>query len=202
MGLDALVVGYEYGHEYLKWRKSGYGRKRRVLAGAGRRWKGAAARAVTHDLAKTTLQKFNGYKMNCAFIHVLDPRMSSTSMQRCAAVVTRVYSGYAGGNCGHYGPRIVSLLKWHSPCREDDVRLQWEVLEPRPGTAGWALSAVFYGATALAPDQPDCVPPETLLEKVEYPFTVVRSVVIAWIATVVGAIPLATLPPGLTAFIV
>lgn len=113
-----------------------------------------AGRTVTHDLAKTTLQKFNGtssgqklfflYKMNCAFIHVLDPRMSSTSMQRCAAVVTRVYSG-------------------------------------------WAVSAVFYGATALAPDQPDCVPPETLLEKV------VRSVVIAWIATVVGAIPLATL---------
>ena len=113
-----------------------------------------AGTTCIHDLAKSALREFDRtsfrsklfalYNMNCKFIHVLDPRMSSTCTQRTAAVISKVYSG-------------------------------------------WAVSAVFFGATALAPDQPDCVPPETLLEKV------IRSVVIAWISAIAGAIPLVAL---------
>ncbi|CAE7495486.1 gefF [Symbiodinium natans] len=111
-------------------------------------------RTVTHDLAKLTLKSFERmgclsklfllYRINCQFLRVLDPRMTSTSLQRTAVVMARVYSG-------------------------------------------WAVSATFYGATSLAPDQPDCEPKEGLVEKI------VRSVVIAWITTLVGAMPLAAL---------
>ena len=104
------------------------------------------SKSGTTDFDRTTFRSklFSLYNMNCSFIQVLDPRMSSTCTQRTAAVISKVYSG-------------------------------------------WAVSAVFFGQTALAPDQPDCVPPETLLEKV------IRSVVIAWISAIAGAIPLVAL---------
>ena len=53
--------------------------------------------------------------------------------------------------------------------------------------SGWAVMAVFYGSTALAPGQPDCTPPEELLEKL------VRSAVVSWISAVVGSLPFVAL---------
>jgi len=49
--------------------------------------------------------------------------------------------------------------------------------------SGWAIMALFYGSTALAPGQPECAPPEALLEKL------VRSAVVAWISAAFGALP-------------
>lgn len=53
--------------------------------------------------------------------------------------------------------------------------------------SGWAIMAVFYGSTALAPDQPECAPPEALLDKL------VRSAVIAWISAIFGSVPFVVL---------
>ncbi|CAE7207777.1 unnamed protein product [Symbiodinium microadriaticum] len=49
--------------------------------------------------------------------------------------------------------------------------------------SGWAIMALFYDSTALAPGQPECAPPEALLDKL------VRSAVVAWISAAFGSLP-------------
>ncbi|CAE7310286.1 unnamed protein product, partial [Symbiodinium pilosum] len=49
---------------------------------------------------------------------------------------------------------------------------------------GWAIAAIFYGSTALAPGDPDCTPPEAFLDKL------VRSATIAWVSAVFGSVPI------------
>ncbi|CAE7492231.1 ANKRD28 [Symbiodinium sp. CCMP2456] len=53
--------------------------------------------------------------------------------------------------------------------------------------SGWAVMAVFYGSTSLAPGQPDCAPPEALLDKI------VSSAVVAWISATFGSLPFVVL---------
>ena len=53
--------------------------------------------------------------------------------------------------------------------------------------SGWAVMSIFYGSTALAPDQPDCYVPSPLLDKI------IRSAFIAWISAMLGAMPLVAL---------
>ncbi|CAE7557766.1 unnamed protein product [Symbiodinium sp. CCMP2592] len=60
---------------------------------------------ASHDLAKSALDKFWQinccsklvvlFRMNCAYINVLEPRTTSTCLQRTAVLIARLYSGWA-----------------------------------------------------------------------------------------------------------